>query len=76
METKRVNINISVKLLKELDEVAEDIGLNRTSTMIVAIKQYIDGQRALNMVDMVKKFESIGDMEEFKKTEMGKLLGK
>ncbi len=43
----RVNLTISKKILKEIDVMADEMGISRGDLIRVAIKFYIDYQEAL-----------------------------
>ncbi len=56
-EKIRITFSISWNVLKEFDEIAKELGMTRTSLLLVAINQYIDQQRALKFAGQVKDIQ-------------------
>ncbi len=61
MEKKfeRLNVNMPVSLMDEVRLIQEELGLNKTSVVIIALKQYLDAQKALRITDTIKDIESL-----------------
>ena len=47
---KRLNVDLPVDMINELDYFAKKIGLNRTSMIAVIVKNYIDQQKSFSML--------------------------
>ncbi len=47
---KRLNVDLPVDMINELDYFAKKIGLNRTSMIAVIVKNYIDQQKSFTML--------------------------
>lgn len=59
MIVKRVRISIGIgeEILKEVDKTAKDMGLSRTGLISVAIKHYLDQDKALKFASDVKDLQ-------------------
>lgn len=59
IETKRININIPVKILDKIDVYAEEMGLTRTSAIVVLLNngmnQEVTIKTMTDMVNMMKE---------------------
>lgn len=48
LETVRVNLNLPKNLVRQVDEYASSMNVNRTSAVCVLISQAINSQKAVN----------------------------
>lgn len=69
--SKRVNITVSDEIINFYQELADEMGVPRSAVMVMAMKNYMDQQKSLKMVDiyssmedLVSKLEQLGLNEE------------
>ena len=55
----RVNITLSEELLQSYQELSEEMGITRSSAMVMALKTYMDQQKSLKMGDVYKHLEEL-----------------
>ncbi len=48
LETVRVNLNLPKNLVRQIDEYASSMNVNRTSAVCVLVSQAINSQKAVN----------------------------
>lgn len=61
---KRLNAMLPVKMVDELDEYAESVGLSRTTILAIIIRSYLDQQKGLNIMrdkEAMEKLVSVID---------------
>lgn len=60
----RLSISIDENLLPKIDNVARDMGLNRSAFLSVAVNQYITQNEAMKMMtDMPALLEKLDELE-------------
>jgi len=77
-EKKRVNIRMSDEIVEFYDDMADSMGVSRSYVMVMALKSYMDQQKAMSiapsMVDVIKKYGPIADnLSGLTVDELGKL---
>lgn len=53
--TERLNVNMPTALMNEVRKIAHDTGLNKTSTVILMIKQYVDQQKVMDITSRIEE---------------------
>lgn len=57
-EKRLVNINLPINLVKQIDEYANKMNLNRTSAIIVLTSTALEQKNAVSSIDkLISKFE-------------------
>lgn len=59
-EKRLVNINLPINLVKQIDEYANKMNLNRTSAIIVLTSTALEQKNAVSSIDkLISKFEEL-----------------
>ena len=61
MATKRTNISLSEEILDYYQELADQMGLPRNATIVMALKTYMDQQKSLNVTEIYKAMQELTD---------------
>lgn len=56
---KRLNAMLPIKMVDELDEYAESVGLSRTTILAIIIRNYLDQQKGLNIMRDKQSIEKL-----------------
>ncbi len=59
MEKERLNVNMPTSLMNDIRVLAAQMGLNKTSMVIVALKQYVDQQKGLEAMSNASQLETL-----------------
>lgn len=63
--SKRVNVTLSDEMINFYQELADEMGIPRSSVMVMAMKIYMDQQKSLKMGDLYKSMgELVNKLEE------------
>lgn len=54
---KRLNLNMPSHLVDEIDLIALELGLNRTSTIILMVNTYLNQKKSLDMIEFKKDID-------------------
>lgn len=65
-DTVKINFNISVELLKKIDDYANSLHINRTSAMCVLMSQSLEQKEGLNSLRTMSNFFSNYDFQNAK----------
>ena len=61
-ESVRVNFNLRANILAQVDEYAENVGLNRTSAISVLLTQALNQQKTMqDMAKLIQMYEKERD---------------
>lgn len=61
----RKNVNMSIELAKWYEDMAKSLGISQSGLMVMALKQYIDQQEALQVSRMVPEWlASVQEIQE------------
>lgn len=67
----RFTLVVGKEMVKEYDEMADSIGISRSALILIAMKNYLDQQKAIKyapgILDMAKQ---IDDMQKLKKIDL------
>ena len=61
MATKRTNISLSEEILDYYQELADQMGLPRNATIVMALKTYMDQQKSLNATELYKSIQELAE---------------
>lgn len=61
-ELQRLNMNMPVDLIQQVDEYAERMNINRTSAVIVLVSTALEQKNAMSVIDTL--LDKLGDIEE------------
>ena len=61
-ELQRLNMNMPVDLIEQVDEYAERMNINRTSAVIVLVSTALEQKNAMSVIDTL--LDKLGDIEE------------
>lgn len=59
MSSRRINITVSEDIIQYFENLGEDMGIPRSSAMVMAMKTYMDQQKSLEMGDIYKNLEEL-----------------
>ena len=61
-ELQRLNMNMPVDLIEQVDEYAKRMNINRTSAVIVLVSTALEQKNAMSVIDTL--LDKLGDIEE------------
>lgn len=62
MASKRINITVSEEMIQYFEKLGEEMGIPRTSAIVMAMKTYMDQQKSLEMGDVYKNLEQLTEL--------------
>lgn len=63
MATTRINVSLSDDMLKYFDELSDNMGLSRNAVIVMALKNYIDQQKSLELTALYQIMQKLQEQE-------------